>query len=104
MANSDRKIIRGVRVKTTTYVAGMEDELDKVLPSSDITRLTAKGYIEGKWTGKNAAAVKTESPDAEDLSTLKKDDLLTKAESLGVVVDSSLTKAEIIEAIEGRKE
>jgi hypothetical protein len=51
MANSDRKIIRGVVVGGTTYVSGKEDELDALLSSSEVKRLTAKGYIEGKWSG-----------------------------------------------------
>lgn len=51
MANSDRKIIRGVRLGTTTYVPGKEDELDALLSASEVKRLTDKGYIEGKWSG-----------------------------------------------------
>lgn len=51
MANSDRKIIRGVIVNSTTYVPGQEDELDALLSASEVTRLTEKGYIEGKWSG-----------------------------------------------------
>lgn len=60
MANSDRKIIRGVRVGTTTYVPGKEDELDALLTSAEVKRLTEKGYIEGKWTG-GAAEAKAEA-------------------------------------------
>ena len=51
MANSDRKIIRGVRLGTTTYTPGQEDELDALLSSSEVKRLSGKGYIEGKWSG-----------------------------------------------------
>lgn len=51
MANSSRKIIRGVRLKGKTYTDGMEDELAKVLPAEDVERLTKKGYIEGSWSG-----------------------------------------------------
>jgi hypothetical protein len=116
MANSERKIIRGVRVGGKTYVSGQEDELNKVIVTSEIERLTGKGYLEGKWDGKSPQSetkleTKPESGDAaqqsetetEDLSTLKKDELLAKAEQLGVAVDSSLTKAEIIEAIQGKE-
>lgn len=63
MANSDRKIIRGVRLGTTTYVPGKEDELDALLSASEVKRLTDKGYIEGKWSGSAVepeAAEKTE--------------------------------------------
>lgn len=62
MANSDRKIIRGVRLGTTTYVPGKEDELDALLSASEVKRLTDKGYIEGKWSGSAAEpeAEKTE--------------------------------------------
>lgn len=58
MANSDRKIIRGVRVKDTTYVAGKEDELDALLSAEEVKRLSDKGYIEGKWSGS--------APESED--------------------------------------
>jgi len=51
MANSDRKIIRGVLLGTKTYVPGMEDELDSLLSASEVKRLSEKGYLEGKWSG-----------------------------------------------------
>jgi hypothetical protein len=51
MANSDRKIIRGVLVGATMYVPGKEDELDALLSASEVKRLSDKGYIEGKWSG-----------------------------------------------------
>lgn len=60
MANTERKIIRGVRVKDTTYVPGKEDELDALLSASEVTRLTEKGYLEGKWSG---GATEPESED-----------------------------------------
>lgn len=56
MANSDRKIIRGVRLGTTTYVPGQEDELDKLLSADEVKRLSDKGYIQGKWSGTAAPA------------------------------------------------
>lgn len=62
MANSDRKIIRGVRLGTTTYVPGMEDELDKLLSADEVKRLSDKKYIEGKWSG---AATSTATATAE---------------------------------------
>lgn len=61
MANSDRKIIRGVLFKDVMYVPGKEDELDAVLSTSEVKRLTDKGYIEGKWSGA-AAEPEPESP------------------------------------------
>lgn len=60
--NSERKIIRGVIVNGTTYVPGKEDELDALLTSSEVKRLTEKGYIEGKWSGGAA------EPESEDKS------------------------------------
>jgi hypothetical protein len=65
MANSDRKIIRGVFLGNTSYVPGMEDELDALLSSSEVKRLSDKGYIEGKWSG-SAAPAKTEKPAAKE--------------------------------------
>lgn len=61
MANSDRKIIRGVRLGSTTYVPGKEDELDALLSEGEVKRLGEKGYIEGKWTG---SAAEPEPPKA----------------------------------------
>ena len=55
MANRDRKIIRGVRVKNMTYVSGKEDELNAVLSSAEVSRLKEKGYIQGEWSGVEAA-------------------------------------------------
>lgn len=54
MANSDRKIIRGVRIGATAYVPGQEDELDALLSPGEVERLSGKGYIEGKWSGSAA--------------------------------------------------
>lgn len=51
MANSERKIIRGVRVGGKTYVSGQEDDLDKIIAHEHIEELVAKGYLEGKWSG-----------------------------------------------------
>lgn len=51
MANSDRKIVRGVTLGNTTYVPGMEDELDSLLSGEEVKRLSGKGYLEGKWSG-----------------------------------------------------
>lgn len=51
MANSDRKIIRGVRVSGQTYIPGQEDELDKLLSGGEVKRLSDKGYLQGKWSG-----------------------------------------------------
>jgi hypothetical protein len=62
MANSDRKIIRGVRVGATTYVAGKEDELDALLTADEVKRLSDKGYIEGKWSGSAAEPESTAKP------------------------------------------
>lgn len=108
MASSERKIVRGVRVGAKTYVPGQEDQLNKAIASEHVAELVEKGYLEGKWSGKSASEATSAEPETStntepvDLTTLKKDELLAKAESLGVAVDSSLTKAEIIEAIEGQ--
>lgn len=54
MANSDRKIIRGVLLGGTMYVPGKEDELDALLSAAEVKRLSDKGYIEGQWSGSAA--------------------------------------------------
>lgn len=54
MANSDRKIIRGVVLGDKTYLPGNEDDLDALLSASEAKRLSDKGYIEGKWSGAGA--------------------------------------------------
>jgi hypothetical protein len=59
MANSDRKIIRGVMIGATMYVPGQEDELDALLSAAEVKRLSDKGYIEGKWSG---SAAEPEAP------------------------------------------
>lgn len=64
--NSDRKIIRGVRVGSKTYVAGMEDELDAALTSDEVKRLTDKGYLEGKFSGKAQAVAPTLVPEIKE--------------------------------------
>jgi hypothetical protein len=72
MANSDRKIIRGVRVeaKGKTYTPGDEDELNNLLSADEVKRLSDKGYLEGKWSGASEAKV-TEPARSE--STAKKE-------------------------------
>lgn len=109
MSSMDRKIIHGVRLGNVIYVPGMEDQLDAALATADVDRLIKQGALEGKWTGKTeereAPADTAKASESEvDLSTLKKDELLAEAEARGVPVDSTLTKAEIIEAIESQKE
>lgn len=69
MANSERKIIRGVFLGDKSYVPGMEDELDRLLSSSEVERLSGKGYIEGKWAG---AAAEPEPAD-KTLKAAKKE-------------------------------
>lgn len=64
MANTERKIVRGVRVGAKTYVPGMEDELDDALSAEEAKRLTDKGYLEGKFSGK-AKPVKAEAPESK---------------------------------------
>jgi hypothetical protein len=54
MANSSRKIIRGVRVDSKTYTPGLEDELNKVLSAETAKRLVDKGHLEGGWSGAEA--------------------------------------------------
>lgn len=63
MANSERKIIRGVLLGDKTYVPGMEDELDALLSASEVQRLSDKGYIEGNWSGA--------APETEDKTTTR---------------------------------
>jgi hypothetical protein len=77
MANSSKKIIRGVRVGSKTYTAGMEDELDIALSAAELQRLSDKGHIEGKWSGKaaelEAAQVEAEKPEKAGDKTAKKE-------------------------------
>lgn len=68
MANSDRKIIRGVFLGDKVYVPGKEDELDAVLSASEVKRLSDKGYIEGKWSG---GAAEPESAEKIDKTAKK---------------------------------
>lgn len=56
---SDRKIVSAIPVGGVTFVAGMEDELAKVLDSKQVAYLSEQGAIEGfsspKETEKAAA-------------------------------------------------
>lgn len=65
MANSERKIIRGVRVGGTTYVPGQEDELASALSPEEASRLSDKGYLEGKWASKAKVETKEEDKPAK---------------------------------------
>lgn len=49
MAEKEKKIVRGVRLGSKVYTAGMEGELAEVLKPEDAERLAAKGHIEGQW-------------------------------------------------------
>jgi len=44
---SDKKILSAIPLNGTTYTAGMEDELAKVIPADRIEYLTEQGAIEG---------------------------------------------------------
>lgn len=50
MANSERKILRGVRANGKTYTEGMEDELLIAISAEDAKRLIDKGYLQGDWS------------------------------------------------------
>jgi hypothetical protein len=63
MANTERKIHRGVQIGAKTYVPGMEDELDTALSPEDAARLVEQGSLEGKWSGKHEP--KADSPKAD---------------------------------------
>jgi hypothetical protein len=55
MPATEKKILRGVRVGGRTYTPGQEDELEEALTSEEAKRLTDKGYLEGKFSGKAKA-------------------------------------------------
>lgn len=73
MANSDRKIIRGVQVGATTYAAGKEDELSSVISASEVKRLQAKGYLEGSWSSTKVADPEPIEPDKPKADKPKKE-------------------------------
>lgn len=61
MANSERKILRGVRAGTKTYTSGMEDELLAALNADDAQRLIDKGHLQGDWSKAKADKAKVET-------------------------------------------
>jgi hypothetical protein len=65
--------------------------------------VTEAGYYNGKFLSPGMSYVDGEAADtvaAADLSSLNKDDLIAEAKRLGVDVNPSQTKAEIIAAIQ----
>lgn len=101
MANSSKKIIRGVRVGNKTYTTGMEDELSKVLPSEASKRLTEKGYIEGSW--RSVLEVAPAEP-TEDLSSLTVAELRDRARDAEIEGFSTMNKADLVDALGRTKE
>lgn len=106
MANSSRKINRGVRVGGKTYTTGMEDELAKVLDTESGARLVEKGYLEGAWTKAKAAEplhAKPE-PSKEDLGDLTVAELKDRAREAEIEGFSTMNKADLVHALSGAKE
>jgi Mn-dependent DtxR family transcriptional regulator len=73
---------------------------------ADLTALALQRKLERETDPAKVAAIKKRlkarpAPVPDDLTALKKDDLLDLADDRGVDVPSSATKADIIEAIEG---
>src|SRR5688572_626231 len=96
---AERTIIRGVRLGTTTYVPGMEGELAKVLSPEEAERLSAKGYLSGKWT---TAAPKTTAA-SEDLNDFTVAELKDRAREAGIDGFSTMNKADLVEALTKEK-
>lgn len=59
MPKDNRRIIQGVQLYEAgtlfTYLPGMEDELEEVLPADQVDRLKQAGAIEGDWAAKGQA-------------------------------------------------
>lgn len=112
MANSSKKIVRGVRVGRKTYAAGTEDELAKVLEPKDAERLVGKGYLEGSWgnrqtvtsSGLDEPRASADAGDLDDLNELTVLELKDLAKDAGIQGVSTMNKADLVNALSAAKE
>ncbi len=66
----ETKAPEGAKIKgglgTTTYVAGMEDELEMAMTPEQVKHLTEMGAISGTWHGKGMADAEVKKVRAEN--------------------------------------
>ena len=99
---AERSIVRGVRLGTKTYTPGMEGELATVISPAEAERLSAKGYLTGKWATATSAPVS--AAPKEDLDALTVVELKDRAREADIDGFSTMNKAELVHALSGAKE
>ena len=99
---AERSIVRGVRLGTKTYTPGMEGELATVISPAEAERLSAKGYLTGKWATATSAPVS--GAPKEDLDELTLAELKDRARDAQIQGFSTMNKADLVDALGGVKE